>query len=114
MGHARRDVGCTLSEVVCVREREEQRVAARAREAEVEGRLREAAAQASELRAKLRPVEEYQASDREEHLKRAAAGLDASKQRLEANEDRVKVCTSLALLCHPVLDFFLDGCGSVS
>lgn len=53
--------------------------------------MRDANAAASELRAKLRPVQEYEASDREGQLKRAVAGLDASKQRLAANENKVKV-----------------------
>ncbi len=78
------------------RERGEQRTAARAREAEAEGRLREANAAASELRAKLRPVEEYASSDKEEQLKRAGAGMEASKQRMEANAERVKVCDLVA------------------
>ena len=74
------------------RERDEQRTGARVKEAEAEGRLREAHAAASELRAKLRPVEEYQSSDKEEQQKRAGAALEASKQRLDANDERVKVC----------------------
>lgn len=83
---------CLSRNCVCVdRERGEQRASARARETEAEGRLREANAAASELRAKLRPVEEYTSSDKEEQLRRAGTGMDASKQRLEANDERVKV-----------------------
>lgn len=74
------------------RERDELRAAARAKETEAETRLRDANASTSELRAKQRPVQEYEASDRDGQLKRAAAGLDASKQRLAANENKVKVC----------------------
>ena len=86
-------MGVLSSGQVCRnRERGEQRASARAREAEAEKRLREANAAASELRAKLRPVEEYVSSDKEEHLRRAGTGLEASKQRLDANDERIKVC----------------------
>jgi hypothetical protein len=80
------------------REREEMRAAARAKETDAEARLREVNTSAAELRAKLRPVDEYEASDKDAQLKRAAAGLEASKHRLAANEDKVKARLSAPAL----------------
>jgi len=73
------------------REREEQRTTARGKEAEAEERLRSEAACVSELRSKMRPVEEYNTANRAEQLKEAAARLQACKDRVAAQEENVKV-----------------------
>lgn len=59
--------------------------------------LREAHAQAAELRSKSRPVEDYLAADRGAALAATVETLAAARRRLQASDDayRVRAATCL-------------------
>lgn len=76
------------------REREEARESARAKEAAAEAELRQAHAQAAELRSKARPVEDYLTADKGAALAAARDTVAAAQRRLQAAENaaRVRAC----------------------
>lgn len=87
------------------RARDKAREAARAKEAAAEAELREAHAQAAELRSKARPVEDYLAADKGAALAAARDTVAAAARRLQAAEDAAAV--RAALRC--VADAFVQS-----
>lgn len=87
-----------------------QRAAARAKETEAEGRLRQLHEHVLELRSKARPVEEYAASDRAEQLQKAVQALEGARKRMEQYEKHAQVRAQAPLgLLQMLLCIFVDA-----